>query len=105
MDKDGTPTYTSSALVNINHGNTSIIIYPNPVQNRIVHLRFANLRAGNYNLVIYNTLGQQVLSKKIEHTGGSATKSFTLPTNAASGSYIVKLLNNMFDFTGSIVIE
>lgn len=105
IDKDGTVTYTSIALVNIGHGKTSIIIYPNPVQNRIVHVRFVNLRAGNYNLIIYNTLGQLVLSRKIEHTGGSATKSFTLPTNAASGSYIIKLFDSTFDFTGRIVIE
>jgi hypothetical protein len=105
IDKDGAVTYTSIALVNISHGKTSIIIYPSPVQNRIVNVRFTNLRAGNYYFIMYNTLGQQVLNRKIEHTGGSATQSFTLPANAASGSYIVTLFNNTFDFTRVIVIE
>ncbi|HEY6977225.1 MAG TPA: T9SS type A sorting domain-containing protein, partial [Chitinophagaceae bacterium] len=104
IDKDGAVTYTSIELVNI-AGKTYVTIYPNPVQNGIVNLYFTNLPAGNYDFILYNTLGQPILNRKIEHQGGSATQSFRLPTNAISGSYIVKLLNNTFDFTGRIVID
>src|SRR6266536_749702 len=105
VDKNGAIAYTAIALVNISAGKSSVSIYPNPVQNRIVNVQFTNLPAGNYNLILYNTLGQPVLSKKIEHAGGSATQSFTLPVNTAAGAYIVKLFNKTFDFTSRIVVE
>ncbi len=105
IDKNGTVTYTAIALVNIGNGKSSVSIYPNPVQNRIVNVQFINLPAGNYNLVLYNTLGQPISARKIEHTGGSATQNFMLPVNAAKGAYIVKLFNKTFDFTSRIVVE
>src|SRR6266498_1435810 len=105
IDKNGAITYTGIALVNISNGKSSVSIYPNPIQNRIFNVQCTNLPAGNYNLVLYNTLGQPVLSRKIEHPGGSATQNFTLPVNAAAGAYIVKLFNKTFDFTSRIVVE
>jgi len=105
VDKDGAITYTGIAQVNISNGKTSVSIYPNPVQNRIVNVQFTNLPAGNYNLVLYNTLGQSVLSRKIEHAGGSATQNFMLPVNAVAGAYIVKLFNKTFDFTSRLIVE
>ncbi len=105
VDKNGAITYTGIVPVNISNGKSSVSVYPNPVQNRIVNVQFTNLPAGNYNLILYNTLGQPVLSRKIEHAGGSATQSFTLPVNTAAGAYTVKLFNKTFDFTSRIVVE
>jgi len=46
-----------------------------------------------------------VFSKTIEHDGGSAAQNFTLPSNTKPGAYIVKLINETYDFTNRIVVE
>jgi hypothetical protein len=105
IDKNGAITYTSIALVNIGKGKTALSIYPNPVHNRTITIQFTNLSKGKYELILYNGIGQTVFSSRIEHTGGSSTKSFIFPLNIKPGAYILKLFNESTNFTNRVVVE
>ncbi len=105
IDKNGVTTYTSIALVNIGNGKTSINIYPNPVQNRMINIQFTNLPNGKYQLILYNNIGQQIFNRTIEHSGGSGAQGLILPSNTKPGAYIVKLFNETSNFTNRLVIE
>jgi hypothetical protein len=48
-------------------GSSNIMVYPNPVTNGIINVRFDNMPQGNYLIKIVNNLGQTVLSKTINH--------------------------------------
>ncbi len=105
IDKDGALTYTSIALVNIGQGKTSISIYPNPVLNKAFKVQFANMPQGRYQLVMYNSLGQPILTEIIEHPGGFATQTIRLSQDIAGGTYFVKVFNSSVNFVIPLIVE
>jgi len=105
IDKNGAVYYTAIIAVNINGGKTSVTVMPNPVPNKMVNLQLNNLTAGKYNVVLYNSAGQKVFNKTIEHSGGSASQSLTFPSGIAKGIYVLKVFNQIFDYNTKIVIE
>jgi len=104
-DKNGAVYYTAIIAVNILGGKTSVIVMPNPVPNKIVNLQLNNLDAGKYNVVLYNSIGQKVFNRTIEHLGGSASQSLIFPSSIARGIYVLKVFNQTFDYNTKIVIE
>jgi len=105
VDKNGTVHYTAIISVNINGGKTSVTVMPNPVPNKVVDLQLNNLAAGRYNLVLYNSIGQKVFSKTIEHSGGSASQTVTFPSGTPKGIYVLKVFNQTFDYNTKLVIK
>jgi hypothetical protein len=67
---------------------TKFIVYPNP-SNGIVGIKFDNITAGKYLVLINNTQGQTVINKEIEVSGNSYQQVATL----SKGFYWVKLTN------------
>jgi hypothetical protein len=65
---------------------TKFIVYPNP-SNGIVGIKFDNITAGKYLVLINNTQGQTVISKEIEVSGNSYQQVGTL----SKGFYWVRL--------------
>lgn len=105
IGKDGAISYTVIVSVNMNGGKAAISIQPNPVYNRTANLQLNNLSAGKYQLLLYNSLGQQVYRKIIEHTGGSSSQQLSLPASVQSGTYIVKIFNESINSSMGIIIE
>ena len=105
IDKNGAVHYTAIVLVNINGGKTSVTVMPNPVPDKMVNLQFNNLVAGKYNVVLYNSIGQKVYMRTIEHPGGSASQSLTFPSSTARGIYVLKVFNQTFDYNTKLIIE
>jgi hypothetical protein len=105
IDRDGTLKYTSVALVSFINEKTSITIYPNPVQNRIINIQLDNLPKAKYQFLIHNDLGQRVFSTSFEHAGGSLNHSFVLPLNIKPGFYITRLFNERINFITSMIVE
>jgi hypothetical protein len=77
--------------VNIRRGATFITVYPNPVHGTTIVLQMHNLQKGSYAISITNKLGQQILTKVIDHAGGSATQTIEPPKVLAAGIYQLKL--------------
>lgn len=66
-------------------------IAPNPAENGIVNLQFSNKAAGKYSIRILTVAGQPVITRTIEHAGGSAVQTIRLGGKAASGNYMVEI--------------
>ncbi|MEP6927619.1 MAG: T9SS type A sorting domain-containing protein, partial [Ginsengibacter sp.] len=88
----GHVTYSQVLKVNIgkNFVNT-IIIYPNPVSDNSIGLQMINLQKGIYRITLTNKLGQQIVTKEIDHAGGSATETIVLSKVLAAGVYQLRL--------------
>ncbi len=103
---DGKKQYSNIVLVKVGRRNSSVSIYPNPIKGNRVNLQLENIEKGNYDLQVINTLGQVLLSRTIQHNGGSATQSVQLPNNLSKGNYVIKLANQeRIVFTDKIIIE
>ena len=88
----GQSTYSQVLKVNTSKGAINIItIYPNPINANSVALQMINFEKGSYTLTLTNKLGQQIIHKVIEHTGGSATETIELSKALAAGIYQLRL--------------
>ena len=105
IDNDGRVIYSMIVNVNISGGKTSIAVMPNPVYNSRINVQFNNLPAGRYNCMLYDALGQPVLQTVIEHAGGNASQTLTLPSNIANGIYVLKVFNKSLSFDTRIIVQ
>ena len=91
ISKDGTVQYSNIAKVTIGDRREGISIYPNPVVGKTMNVQLSNIAAGNYEVVLYNANGQQVMAQTLQHAGGSITTTMNLPANLPSGIYQLKI--------------
>ncbi len=81
-------------------------IYPNPVAGRKVTLQLNTVQAGNYNLLMFDKRGTQVMNRKISLDGFTTAQSIELPYNIVAGSYQVVLANdNGNQFKQQLIIQ
>ncbi len=77
----------STAKTIIAEHASDIKVYPNPVQNKILHINFTNQADGNYDLKLVNQLGQVVYSNAVQLTGDNSVISLQLGKTLAPGNY------------------
>ena len=82
-----------------------ISVYPNPIVGKEVNVILSNIAAGNYAIAMYNSAGQQVMLKNIEHAGGSVTTTVALPSNVPTGIYQLKLTGNGSNYVETVIVK
>jgi hypothetical protein len=105
-DRRGVVTY--SRIININANSftrTDVRVFPNPVQGRMLNLQMKNMNAGKYNVVMYNSAGQQVVAQTLDLTEGSATRSIDLPRYISRGNYFVLVSGGRDHFRQQVVVQ
>ena len=80
---------TGGGVITNPNSNSGITVYPNPVKNGSVKLKFNNMPAGNYSVRIINSLGQIVISKQINYLGSSIE---TIGITKLKGPYIIEII-------------
>ncbi|MGI8952291.1 MAG: T9SS type A sorting domain-containing protein [Chitinophagaceae bacterium] len=105
VNADGTVAYTNIADVVMGEARPNIAVYPNPVTIRNFTVQLTNLPAGKYTLQLYNNLGQLIISKTVEHPGGSASQTIYLPASVARGAYTFKFANSITRFIKTLIIQ
>ncbi|MFT3680248.1 MAG: T9SS type A sorting domain-containing protein [Ferruginibacter sp.] len=85
-----------SQVVKVNMGSIAgnINVYPNPVTNGVIKLKFTNMEKGTYNVKLLNALGQTVIATTINHAGGNNTKELDTPEKLTRGIYHLEISNN-----------
>ena len=83
--------YSRIARVNItDKKENTMSIYPNPIVGNNIVLQM-NLQKGKYTLYLTNNLGQQLVTKQLDHSGGSVTEIMEPANGLAKGVYQLKL--------------
>ena len=90
-DKNGRVSYSTISSITKGGLGIGFGVYPNPVQNKIVNVKFTQVAKGNYIVRIYNSIGKQVSTKQIQHNGGTATYSTSIDAAIKSGLYKLTL--------------
>jgi autotransporter-associated beta strand protein len=101
---NGEVKYSSIVVVRLNTKGTKVTLYPNPVKGSTIQLQLSNLEKGNYSVTLFNQLGQQVMSKTINHNGGSSNQTIEIGT-LASGVYELRLSNGQTVITQKLIKE
>jgi hypothetical protein len=90
VDIDGHYTYSNIAIVRKTGGVKGVRVFPNPVQSQ-VNIEFSNAK-GNYEITIYNQLGQNVMSRNA--TIASTVQYVNMEKGTlAPGSYLISARN------------
>ena len=87
-----------SKVIKSDESNAKIAVYPNPVVERTMQLRFTNKAPGNYTLTLLNSLGQPVFTEKVFVAGNNVNKTIQL-TGVTAGSYQLNIMNADADKT------
>ena len=93
VSKTGEVHYSAIVKVTTGNGRNLITLYPNPVIGSTVTLQLENMEKGNYSITLFNNQGQQVMTKGIQHNGGTASQTIDL-SKMLSGVYEVKISGN-----------
>lgn len=93
VDIDGSAKYSGIVKVKIGGNVRAITVFPNPVTASSLNLQLQNMQSGLYTLRLYNTYGQIVMTKLLNHTGGSATETLYLPVSLSKGLYQLQVIN------------
>ena len=104
ISSDGSYSYTMVAEVNVTSaGMMMIAVSPNPVRDGKINVRFTNVPEGKYAVVVFNGEGKTVVTKEVQHAGGSA--AYQLPGKSlAGGLYEVNIRNSNTGFVQTIKI-
>ncbi len=105
IDRSGEVVYTQIVNVNILRGSSDYVIYPNPVVGSTFNLMMQNVDRGEYTINLITASGQQVFTKVISHSGGSATESISLPPAISRGAYKLQVTNGGHSVTMSLLKE
>ncbi|MDQ6609024.1 MAG: T9SS type A sorting domain-containing protein [Bacteroidota bacterium] len=68
-------SFTKTAILTVATGAPAISVFPNPVNNGVINLQLNNMAAGIYNVRVFNSMGQVIASKQINHAAGSSTET------------------------------
>ncbi len=88
-DKNGRVSYSTISSITKGDLGIGFGVYPNPIKNKIVNVKFSQIVKGNFIVRIYTSLGKLVSTKSIQHNGGTAT--YSTPIDAAIKSGLYKL--------------
>lgn len=87
----GEITYSDFVKVVISEDKPAITVYPNPVVNRAVTLRFTGMVKGIYQVRFINSTGQVVMAQQLKHAGGNDLQTITVNKDIPDGFYQVEI--------------
>lgn len=105
IDLDATFSFTRIVKVAIGEGGSVTNLYPNPVTEKVVNLELQNLAKGQYEFTLYNTAGQNVYTKTIQHNGASASQLISIPEMIGSGIYHVQIKGGALTIYKKLMVE
>lgn len=91
LDMDGKIAH--SAVVKIFNENikSAISVYPNPLVNGKINLQFTGQPSGNYQVRLFNSAGQELLVKTINHLSDNISETIQLRKNLPHGVYQLEI--------------
>jgi hypothetical protein len=94
IDKDGRFIYSPVEVVksNCSLNKDYIKVYPNPVKKGIVFIHFITVTKGDAKLLLFNSNGQQIISRDINIITGSNKVKLGI-NNIPPGNYFIQLIS------------
>lgn len=105
VSRDGIKKISRLVRVNVGKGAPSISVYPNPVRDKTFMLQLFNQPAGTYSIQLFNNDGQKVFEGKIQHAGGSSSRSINVGSRVTKGNYLLQASNGDNKMTQQILCD
>lgn len=105
VSNDGTKNYSDIVEVTETTSTANANFYPNPVVDHSVTVDVSNINKGIYQLMIFNSAGQDVYNTTINYVSGDLTQLIKLPQSIPTGIYKVQLKNGTSIINGSLLVK
>jgi hypothetical protein len=87
----GQVQYSAIVKVGSSNSNPTITVYPNPVKDKTIQVRFEQQGSGRFQLQLIATNGQTVFVKELLLNNFNQMQTLTIPNNVSAGSYQLKI--------------
>ncbi len=92
VSQNGLVQYTKVVQVSPLNQDAGFSVFPNPVMDKTMHIRYKDLPAGTYRLKLSNKNGQVVYAGNMQVNASNLQQTITLGNSVAAGSYQLVLL-------------
>jgi hypothetical protein len=92
LDKVGKSSYSPVVKIFNEIIRSSISVYPNPLVDDKISLQLVDQPAGKYQVRLFNSAGQEIFGKEIDHAGGNTTQIIKLNKNLPHGVYQLEII-------------
>ena len=104
-DKAGLLKYSRIASVNPVAASDDFVIYPNPVTDGVITYSLKNIQGGIYYLNLFDNTGKKIITRQINHPGGTITKELPLSNSIAKGIYYIEIRGEGFSTKEKLIVE
>lgn len=92
VDETGVVHYSSTVKIKMETLlQSSVNIYPNPIENNTIHLLLKNSAAGKYHVKLLTEAGQLVQQLHLQHPGGTYSFQLVPPVRMPAASYFLEI--------------
>jgi hypothetical protein len=84
---NGEVKYSSIVKVGNSKETEKVSVYPNPLEGNVVTLQLGGIADGKYEVQLFSSIGQQMMSTSINKQGAVQTQTLSLPKNMSAGVY------------------
>ena len=84
---NGEVKYSSIVKVGNSKETEKVSVYPNPLEGNVVTLQLGGIAEGKYEIQLFSSTGQQMMSSSIVKQGAVQTQTLSLPKNMSAGVY------------------
>ena len=105
VDLDGKLNYSSIVRTNKYTESQDLLLFPNPVKDKVVSFELSNIEKGNYDILVIDRNGSQVQNTSFNHYGGSISHTFSLPAGISSGIYNLRISGNGKNFMKTFIVK
>ena len=88
LNKSGEINYSKVVFVAENKSQKTVLVYPNPVENKVLTIQFTNAELLKYKCFLFTTSGQKVFTKELSISPGYVVQQLRLP-NTISGTMML----------------
>lgn len=92
INGNGEVAYSKVVEVTVNRGKPEIVVYPNPVINARINIRFTNQPKGNYMINLIDNLGRVLIKKDIYHIEPDQLITIKASKNILKGAYRLEII-------------
>jgi len=85
--------YSEIVKVTVNPVKAGIVVYPNPVVNARINVRFTNQPKGNYVLKLIDNSGRVAVTKQVHVSELTVTETLNAGQNMDNGAYHLKIVS------------
>ncbi|MFT3681464.1 MAG: T9SS type A sorting domain-containing protein [Ferruginibacter sp.] len=104
-EKNGNVKFSAVLSISTIAKTAGVSVIPNPVKDKAVNIQLAGISKAVYTISIFNTVGQKVYTKQINHDGNITSLIANLPSASSKGIYRLQVNSSVSRYTKNIIVE